>query len=160
MVFIWGRRTRRGGYDGYGGRRYGYGPRGGGSCGRDLCLLEGGCCLAEAMGCGSQLGLVAPSMVRDSLRAAGRPVGSGDDGTGPCLRVLVTAIELYRSEISPRRPPCCRFEPTCSAYALAALHAYGLRRGGWLGLRRLARCRPGAVGGSDPVAAAAGVRRG
>ena len=45
----------------------------------------------------------------------------------------------------------CRFMPTCSAYFLEAVETHGLRRGGWLGLKRLARCQPWGGAGDDPV---------
>lgn len=57
-------------------------------------------------------------------------------------RVLISLIRFYRSRISPCRPPCCRFIPTCSAYALEAVEKYGAWRGGLLALGRLARCHP------------------
>ncbi|RBY83051.1 membrane protein insertion efficiency factor YidD [Geodermatophilus sp. TF02-6] len=80
--------------------------------------------------------------------------GTGRGGT-PLRDRLVAAVRVYQREVSPRRPPCCRFEPTCSAYAVEALERHGAGRGGWLTLRRLTRCRPGAAGGADPVPAAA-----
>ena len=57
-------------------------------------------------------------------------------------RLLLSLIRFYRQEISPLRPPCCRFIPTCSEYALEAVEKDGVFRGGWLALRRLARCHP------------------
>ena len=121
--------------------------RGGSNCARDLCLVETGCCAAEALGCGPQLGLVGPSVLRRSIRAARLP-----GGTGSWLqRLLVAMIRLYQSEISPKRRPVCRFSPTCSHYAVQALQAHGAGRGSWLTVRRLIRCRPGARGGLDPV---------
>ena len=51
--------------------------------------------------------------------------------------LLLALIRFYRASISPLRPPCCRFIPTCSAYALEAVEKYGARRGGWLALRRI-----------------------
>ena len=57
-------------------------------------------------------------------------------------QLLIGLIRFYRSHISPGRPPCCRFIPTCSAYALEAIEKYGAWRGGWLTLGRLARCHP------------------
>ena len=57
-------------------------------------------------------------------------------------RVLLWLIRFYRKNISPARPPCCRFIPTCSQYALEAVEKYGALKGGWLALRRLARCHP------------------
>jgi putative membrane protein insertion efficiency factor len=64
---------------------------------------------------------------------------------------MLGAIRFYRSAISPYTPPSCRFEPTCSAYALQAIEKYGAARGGWLALRRLLRCHPFCKGGYDPV---------
>ena len=57
-------------------------------------------------------------------------------------RLLRALIRFYRRNLSPLRPPCCRFIPTCSEYALEAVEKYGVFRGGWLALRRLARCHP------------------
>ena len=57
-------------------------------------------------------------------------------------RLLLAAIGFYRRYISPMRPPCCRFIPTCSAYALEAVEKYGAVKGGWLALRRILRCHP------------------
>ena len=57
-------------------------------------------------------------------------------------RLLLALIRFYRVCISPMRPPCCRFIPTCSAYALEAVEKYGAFKGGWLALRRLLKCQP------------------
>ena len=57
-------------------------------------------------------------------------------------RVLLALIRLYRGYISPMRPPCCRFIPTCSEYALEAVEKYGVLKGGWLALRRISKCHP------------------
>ena len=56
--------------------------------------------------------------------------------------LLLSLIRFYRQNISPLRPPCCRFIPTCSEYALEAVEKYGAIKGGWLALRRLSRCQP------------------
>ena len=56
--------------------------------------------------------------------------------------VLLSLIRFYRRAVSPLRPPCCRFIPTCSEYALEAVEKYGAIKGGWLALRRLSRCQP------------------
>lgn len=64
---------------------------------------------------------------------------------------LVALVRFYQLCISPLTPPTCRFTPTCSAYALEALRRYGPLRGGWLTLRRLARCHPWGGSGYDPV---------
>ncbi len=57
-------------------------------------------------------------------------------------RVLLALIRFYRKQISPARPPCCRFIPTCSAYALEAVEKYGALKGGWLALKRVMKCHP------------------
>ena len=56
--------------------------------------------------------------------------------------VLLWMIRFYRKVISPARPPCCRFIPTCSAHALEAIEKYGAWKGGFLALRRILRCNP------------------
>ena len=56
--------------------------------------------------------------------------------------LLLKLIRSYQRNISPLRPPCCRFIPTCSAYALEAVEKYGALKGGWLALRRLLRGHP------------------
>ena len=57
-------------------------------------------------------------------------------------RLLLSLIRFYQRQISPLRPPCCRFIPTCSQYALEAGEKYGALKGGWLALRRVLRCQP------------------
>lgn len=67
-------------------------------------------------------------------------------------QVLLWLIRFYRTRISPLRPPCCRFTPTCSAYALEAIEKYGALKGGFLALKRLLRCNPWYKGDYfDPV---------
>lgn len=66
-------------------------------------------------------------------------------------RGVIAAIHLYRHTISPLRLPTCRFMPTCSQYAVDALSEYGLVRGGWLAVVRLAKCGPWHRGGWDPI---------
>ena len=56
--------------------------------------------------------------------------------------ILLAAIRFYRKYISPAFPPCCRFIPTCSAYALEAVEKYGAWKGGFLALRRILKCQP------------------
>ena len=60
-------------------------------------------------------------------------------------------IRIYQRAISPLLPPACRYYPTCSAYGYEAIQSYGVWRGSWLALRRLARCHPFQPGGYDPV---------
>lgn len=67
---------------------------------------------------------------------------------------VLWCIRFYRKNISPMRPNCCRFIPTCSAYALEAVEKYGVLKGGWLFLRRFLKCHPFHKQGSieyDPV---------
>ena len=66
-------------------------------------------------------------------------------------KIFIGAVEFYRKWLSPLKPPCCRFFPTCSAYAVEALKKYGWRRGGFLTLKRILRCNPFFKGGYDPV---------
>jgi hypothetical protein len=66
-------------------------------------------------------------------------------------RLALALIRFYQRNISPGRPPACRFQPTCSQYGHEAIERYGLLRGGWLTLWRLARCNPFNRGGYDPV---------
>ena len=66
-------------------------------------------------------------------------------------RVLLAMVKFYRVAISPYRPSCCRFYPTCSQYALEAIEKYGALKGGYLSLRRILRCNPLHKGGYDPV---------
>lgn len=66
-------------------------------------------------------------------------------------RLVMLLIRGYQVLISPLFPPSCRFTPTCSAYALTSVERYGVFKGGWLAVRRLARCHPWNPGGHDPV---------
>ncbi|MBE6953945.1 MAG: membrane protein insertion efficiency factor YidD [Clostridia bacterium] len=66
-------------------------------------------------------------------------------------RFLLAMIRFYRKHVSPAKKPCCRFIPTCSAYAVEAIEKYGACKGGWLALKRLCRCHPFHPGGYDPV---------
>ena len=66
--------------------------------------------------------------------------------------LLIKIIKFYRRAISPHRRPCCRFEPTCSRYALEAIEKYGARKGGYLALKRILKCHPFSKhSGYDPV---------
>ncbi len=66
-------------------------------------------------------------------------------------RALMLLVQGYRLVLSPWLGNTCRFEPTCSAYALGALERHGALAGSYLTLRRLARCHPWCEGGCDPV---------
>ena len=65
--------------------------------------------------------------------------------------VVLGLLGVYRAFISPFLPPACRFEPTCSRYMIEAVSKYGVRRGVFMGVRRLLRCHPFSPGGYDPV---------
>lgn len=69
----------------------------------------------------------------------------------PLARLLSLPVHLYRATFSPTVGMNCRYLPTCSAYALEALETHGALRGGWLTLRRIARCHPLGGSGHDPV---------
>ena len=57
-------------------------------------------------------------------------------------KLLLSLISFYKRNISPTRPPSCRFTPTCSAYAYEAICKYGALKGSWLAIKRLCRCNP------------------
>ena len=65
--------------------------------------------------------------------------------------ILLLLIRLYRALLSPLFRGACRHEPSCSVYAEEAVQRHGAWRGGWLALRRLARCQPLGTHGYDPV---------
>ena len=65
--------------------------------------------------------------------------------------LVLGLIRIYQSTIGPALPPACRFQPTCSHYAYEAIERHGLVRGGWLAIKRLARCQPFGSSGYDPV---------
>lgn len=66
-------------------------------------------------------------------------------------RILLLLIKFYRLCISPLFPPTCRFQPTCSQYALQAIDRFGPLQGSWLTTKRICRCHPFHPGGYDPV---------
>ena len=70
----------------------------------------------------------------------------------PLAVAVVTLLRAYRLLLSPMLGENCRFQPSCSRFAEEAIRHYGVSRGAWLGLRRLASCHPwGGAGGFDPV---------
>jgi putative membrane protein insertion efficiency factor len=69
---------------------------------------------------------------------------------GPLTRLAVRAVRAYQT-VAAGRPSPCRFYPSCSTYAVEALETHGALHGGWLALRRVARCRPGGGHGIDLV---------
>jgi len=64
---------------------------------------------------------------------------------------MISLIKIYRRNISPFKPPCCRFTPTCSQYAIEAFRIHGFFKGMCLTVFRLLRCNPFCKGGYDPV---------
>ncbi len=72
------------------------------------------------------------------------------EAAGPVARLLQALVRGYQAIPRPG-PPRCRFAPTCSSYAHVALGRHGALRGGWLAVRRLARCHPFNPGGVDHV---------
>ncbi len=66
-------------------------------------------------------------------------------------RVLIWLVRGYQIVLSPWIGQSCRFNPTCSNYAIEALREYGALRGSWMALRRIGRCHPWHEGGDDPV---------
>lgn len=69
----------------------------------------------------------------------------------PLARIMIGIIRGYQGAVSAFRTSPCRYLPTCSEYARVAIEAHGPWRGGWLGVRRLARCHPWGGHGFDPV---------
>ncbi|MDL2236599.1 membrane protein insertion efficiency factor YidD [Christensenellaceae bacterium OttesenSCG-928-K19] len=65
--------------------------------------------------------------------------------------VALAIINFYQKAISPYFRPCCRYTPTCSAYAKQAVTKYGVLKGGFMALKRVLRCNPFFPGGYDPV---------
>lgn len=66
-------------------------------------------------------------------------------------KILLLFVKFYRKFISPLKPPCCKYYPTCSTYALTALEKHGALKGSVLAAWRLARCNPFSLGGVDHV---------
>ncbi|WP_084685275.1 membrane protein insertion efficiency factor YidD [Methylotuvimicrobium alcaliphilum] len=65
--------------------------------------------------------------------------------------LLLGIVRFYRLVISPLLPPSCRYQPTCSEYAIEAITRHGPFKGLWLTLKRLGRCHPWGSHGYDPV---------
>ena len=64
---------------------------------------------------------------------------------------FIGMIRFYQKCISPLTPPSCRYTPTCSQYTIEAIRKYGVLKGCWLGVKRIARCHPWGGSGYDPV---------
>lgn len=66
-------------------------------------------------------------------------------------KICLALIRFYQVAISPYKPACCRYYPTCSAYAMEAISKFGVIRGGLISFKRILRCNPLFKGGYDPV---------
>ncbi|WP_114752182.1 membrane protein insertion efficiency factor YidD [Pleomorphovibrio marinus] len=66
-------------------------------------------------------------------------------------KIAIFPILVYQYLISPLFPPSCRFTPTCSQYMKQAIQKHGVRKGLWLGIKRIIRCHPWGGHGHDPV---------
>lgn len=66
-------------------------------------------------------------------------------------KTFIRLIRLYQKNISPKKPPCCKYYPSCSSYAIEAIEKRGAFIGFFLALFRILRCNPFAKGGYDPV---------
>ena len=66
-------------------------------------------------------------------------------------RIVLLLIRFYQRFISPLSGPHCRYYPSCSQYMFDAVAKYGVRKGGWMGVKRICRCHPWQGGGYDPV---------
>lgn len=66
-------------------------------------------------------------------------------------KLVILLIQFYRICISPLLGPRCRFQPTCSQYAVTAIDRFGLGKGGMLSVKRVCSCHPWHIGGYDPV---------
>ena len=69
----------------------------------------------------------------------------------PLAHILALPVRLYRLLFSPWIGHSCRYQPTCSAYALEALERHGGLKGGYLAAHRICRCHPWGGSGDDPV---------
>ena len=65
--------------------------------------------------------------------------------------ITLALIRFYKRFISPGLGSSCRYHPTCSQYTYDAVEKYGVAKGGWMGVKRIARCHPWHPGGYDPV---------
>ena len=65
--------------------------------------------------------------------------------------ILIALVKFYQYSISPLFPSSCRYTPTCSSYMVEAIQKHGPFRGGWMGIKRFARCHPWGGSGYDPV---------
>ena len=80
-----------------------------------------------------------------------RAIGRREARLNPGQRALIALLTIYKTLASPWYAGSCRYVPSCSQYAREAITQHGALRGGWLAMRRLARCNPLGSYGFDPV---------
>lgn len=98
-----------------------------------------------------QLSVVIKTYLNPSRDFSGKLQRSANNSRNPGVIIAKVMIRLYQLMVSPILGPACRFEPTCSNYAMIAIERYGVTRGGLMSLKRLLRCHPWCAGGIDPV---------
>lgn len=67
------------------------------------------------------------------------------------IKIAVLPVKFYQLAISPLTGPTCRYTPTCSQYTVDAIREWGILRGWWMGMKRIASCHPWGKHGHDPV---------
>lgn len=67
------------------------------------------------------------------------------------IKIAILPVRFYQAAISPLTGPTCRYTPTCSQYTIEAINEWGILRGWWMGMRRIASCHPWGKHGHDPV---------
>ena len=67
------------------------------------------------------------------------------------IKIFILPIKFYRYFISPLTPPSCKFDPTCSQYALESIEEFGIFKGSYLAIIRISKCHPWGGNGYDPV---------
>jgi len=100
---------------------------------------EGGVCFASGRA-------ASPVAERREVARSG-----ASSARGPVAALFLALLRVYQGCLSPLMPSACKFYPSCSHYAYHAIELHGARRGGWLALLRLLRCRPFSPGGYDPA---------
>ena len=107
-----------------------------------VCSPAGGAVETDAPRC--ERAAVEATNPRHSMASAAKPKTFG-------AWCLLAFVQFYRIFFSPFLGGACKFYPSCSNYAQEAIELHGARRGSWLALKRLGRCRPFTNGGFDPV---------
>lgn len=86
-------------------------------------------------------------MSKNKQMAARKPASK----PGVFARILIGLVRAYQLVLSPLLGPRCRFQPTCSSYAVEAISVHGALKGGWLAAKRIVKCHPWGGFGYDPV---------